>query len=89
MRSKSAALALTLPASETNFSLPLPTLQAIRHWASKRWKPPRRRPQSATFLARVRAQVLRIAVSSFWNLPALHLGMRARLSSKRLRGFRK
>ena len=52
MRSKGAALAFTLRASETDFSLPEPTLQAISPCTSNAWKPSRRKPQSATFSAR-------------------------------------
>ena len=50
MRSKGAALALTLRASETDFSLPKPTLQAIRPCTSNARKPSKGKPQSATFL---------------------------------------
>ena len=47
------ALALTLRASKTDFSLPRPTLQAIRPVTSKAREPSRHRPQRATFFARV------------------------------------
>ena len=43
------ALALTLRASKTDFSLPGPTLQAIRPVTSKARETSRRRPQSAGF----------------------------------------
>jgi hypothetical protein len=49
MRSKGATLALTLRASSTDFSLPKPTLQAIRPCTSNAWKPSERKPQIATF----------------------------------------
>jgi hypothetical protein len=52
MRSMGAALALTLRASETDFSLPKPTLQAIRPCPGNARKPSRGKPQSATFFAR-------------------------------------
>jgi hypothetical protein len=52
MRSMGAALALTLRASETDFSLPKPTLQAISPCTSNARKPSRGKPQSATFFAR-------------------------------------
>ncbi len=51
MRSKGAALAFTLRASETDFSLPQPTLPAISPCTSNARKPSRGKPQSATFLA--------------------------------------
>jgi len=47
-----AALAFTLRASETDFSLPQPTLQAISPCTNNAWKPSGGKPQSATFLAR-------------------------------------
>jgi hypothetical protein len=46
------ALALTLRASKTDFSLPRPTLQVIRPVANKAREPSRRRPQTAAFFAR-------------------------------------
>jgi hypothetical protein len=46
------ALALTLRASKTDFSLPRPTLQAIRPVTSKARERSRRKPQSAAFFAR-------------------------------------
>jgi hypothetical protein len=49
---KGAALALTLRASETDFSLPEPTLQVISPCTSNTWKPFKGKPQSATFFAR-------------------------------------
>ena len=49
---KGAALAFTLRASETDFSLPKPTLQAIRPCTSNARKPSKGKPQSATFFAR-------------------------------------
>jgi hypothetical protein len=52
MRSEGAALAFTLRASETDCSLPQPTLQAISPCTNNAWKPPRGKPQSATFLGR-------------------------------------
>ena len=51
MRSEGAALALMLRASETDFSLPPPTVQAIGTRTSKTWRPSRRGPQTATFFA--------------------------------------
>jgi len=49
MRSEGAALALTLRASKTDFSLPEPTLQAIGACAGNTWLPSRCRSQSAIF----------------------------------------
>ncbi len=49
MRSEGAALAFTLRASETDFSLPQPTLQAISPCTNNAWKPARGKPQSASF----------------------------------------
>src|SRR5439155_3301691 len=49
MRSEGAALALTLRASKTDFSLPPPTLQAIYPCSSNAPEPSRCRPQSAIF----------------------------------------
>jgi hypothetical protein len=49
MRSKGAALALTLSGVETDFSLPEPTLLAIRPCAGNAPEPSRRRPQRAAF----------------------------------------
>jgi hypothetical protein len=46
------ALALTLRASKTDFSLPRPTLQVIRPVTNKAREPLRRRLQSAAFFAR-------------------------------------
>jgi len=46
------ALALTLRASKTDFSLPRPTLQAIGSVTNKAREPSRRSPQSAGFIAR-------------------------------------
>ena len=43
------ALALTLRASKTDFSLPRPTLQAIRPVTGKGREPSRRNPQTAVF----------------------------------------
>jgi hypothetical protein len=50
---KGAALAFTLRASETDFSLPQPTLQAISPGTNNAGKPSRGKPQSATFSARL------------------------------------
>jgi hypothetical protein len=46
------ALALTLRASKTDFSLPRPTLQVIRPVTNKAREPSRRSSQSAGFIAR-------------------------------------
>jgi hypothetical protein len=46
------ALALTLRASKTDFSLPRPTLQVIRRVTNKAREPSRRRLQTAIFFVR-------------------------------------
>jgi hypothetical protein len=72
MRSKGAALALTLRASKTDFSLPEPTLQAISLCTSNAWKPSRRKPQSATFFARGPCWRLADLGMSAWRTESAH-----------------
>lgn len=66
------ALALTLRASKTNFSLPEPTLQAISACAGNTCLPSRCRSQSAIFFARAEACARRKLVKRV--KPTFHSG---------------